>query len=130
MNNIELAAGLRALADFYETHPEMPLPGLPTFFVFAYDRSTFDIAKAQLGEECVQTLTDEKYPEVRLVRKFGGVELRFSVGAPVVGRRVMKNMPVESWELAPEAEAEAPAHNPLDCKDPECTTCNELAEAK
>jgi hypothetical protein len=126
MDNIELAAGLRALADFYETHPDMPA-GLPKFFVFAYDHATFAKAKAEMGEECVRTITEGTYPEVNLVRKFGCVELKLSVGASIVGRKVMKNMLVESWELD-DPTPEPTAHKPLDCKDGECETCNDIAE--
>ncbi|MEU4781073.1 hypothetical protein [Micromonospora sp. NPDC023633] len=48
-----LVAGLRALADFYETHPDMPLPRYPNFShcVLAGDDETGQAEVARIAEQ-------------------------------------------------------------------------------
>lgn len=127
MTNIELAAGLRAVAEFYETHPDMPLP-YPELNIFAGGPSDAHAIKSKMGEAAIEESDKgSSYPEWHLKRDFGGVILHGRAYMGHIGRKVMKNMLVETWELIP-AMAEEPAHKPLDCKDAECATCNELSE--
>ncbi len=48
MTNTEYAAGLRAIAEFYETHPDMPQPLTP--HVYTYDKATFLLAVRNLAD--------------------------------------------------------------------------------
>ena len=125
MDNIELAAGLRALADFYEAHPEMPLPS-PEIHIFAQTIESVRLGSSFMMEDAAST--EEKidepgvYPQYHLRPR---LELLAYMG--IVGRRITKSMLVETWELTTE-EPDVPFHKPLDCKDGNCSTCNELAE--
>jgi hypothetical protein len=106
MDNIELAAGLRALADFYETHPEMPLPS-PVIHIFAQSIQSVRMGSSFMLEDAAST--EEKidepggvYPQYHLRRRFGVVTLELLAHMGIVGRKVMKNILVETWELIPE----------------------------
>jgi hypothetical protein len=130
MTNTELAAGLRALADFYETHPEMPL-AYPELNIFVGRKSEADAVRAAFGPDATETLDEPGvYPEWHSKRDFAGVTLHARSHIRNVARKTMKNMLVESWELIPEEPvAEVEAHNPLRCEDAECVACNDRAEA-
>lgn len=77
----EFIAGLRALADFYETNPEMPLPddvyGKPQMNVFTlHGRERFVSGVRMLGGVRAKRWTDK---QLHVSRDFGGVTLKLVI---------------------------------------------------
>lgn len=80
MDNKQYAAGLRAIADFYEQHPEMPRSeGL---YVFKYEREAFVKAVAMLvdgGKVKKRTVGSGICEDFVADRDFGGVKLSIRI---------------------------------------------------
>lgn len=74
-----LIGGLRALADFLESNPEVPAPSYADVYSFPPDRSCaemraeIDIIAAQLGSTARETADGSHYTATR---SFGPVEYR------------------------------------------------------
>lgn len=76
MTNEELVSGYRALADWYEAHPDAPMPYEPGATVLSFDREDADEARRiakMLGT--FEKDGDDKF--FRLSKAFGGVKLEF-----------------------------------------------------
>lgn len=88
---IDFANGLRALADFYEAHPEMPLP-YPDHHVFMYDREPFLRAVKELADSGRVTKEadnrDESWPRFHAIRMFGPVRLDVEIDRKTICRLV------------------------------------------
>lgn len=91
MTNIEYAAGLRELADFYETHPAMPQAHNP-LRVYIYGRENFIRAALELSSGGKITKSADKpteiYPYYHAKRMFGGVGLDVVINRNQVCRLV------------------------------------------
>jgi hypothetical protein len=78
---LDYANGLRALADFYEAHPEMPLP-YPQVHVFMHDREPFLAAVKDLadGGKVAKESDDNhtEWPSFHAIRMFGPIKLDVS----------------------------------------------------
>lgn len=77
--NAALVAGLRALADFYETHPTMPMPLYPKFGVTCSNLTDGGDAAAELVRHAAELLGTEitqSHGHTRTKRMFGVVEFK------------------------------------------------------
>ncbi len=74
-----LTEGLRALADYLESNPEVPAPSYTDCFIFPPDgicaeaRAEIDVIAARLGATARQTAAGQHYA---VTRSFGPVEYR------------------------------------------------------
>lgn len=93
---LEYANGLRALAEFYEAHPDMPLP-YPVHHVFMADRELFLLAVKDLAEggrvEKKADDSDSSYPRFHAVRMFGPVKLNVEIDRKTICRIVRPAQP-------------------------------------
>lgn len=73
--NLEFAAGLRAAAEYYEAHPDAPLP-YSRLLITAYGRQEFFQAAQIIGRGGMITYSADPvpaiYPRARASRDFGG----------------------------------------------------------
>lgn len=92
----EYVTGLRALADFYESHPDMPLP-YAVNHVYSYEREEFlkgvkiladggKVSKTTQGD-------DSNYPTYHATRAFGPVTLDVQIDRKTICRMVRPAQP-------------------------------------
>lgn len=93
---LEYANGLRALADFYEAHPEMPIPHAHQV-VFMHERQSFLAAAKMLADGGkVLKLADEEvstWPRFHAIRMFGPVRLDVEIDRKTICRLVRAAQP-------------------------------------
>lgn len=91
MTNIEYARGLRALADFYEKTPSMPLP-YPQIGIYLYGREEFLKAAVTLskGGDVEKKADDPKVtnPYYHVLRQFGTLTLDLNIPRSTICRLV------------------------------------------
>src|ERR1017187_3047102 len=101
--NEELVAGLRSLADFYETHQDMPLP---TFAWFDnsnfWDRDQFVGAVRMLADGGMvhkKSDTDKNIlNQHHAFRMFGPIKVELTISKSVICTKVRKLMMVDTYE--------------------------------
>lgn len=91
MTNLELAAGLREMADFYETH-DAPMPAGATLYVFCYSRDEFLKAARALQNggriEKSADPPDNSYSQYHATRHFGVAAVDVQISRSLVCRLV------------------------------------------
>lgn len=86
-------SGLRKLADFYEKHPDTPMP-YTSMHAHFYGREEFIKAALALAKGGKITkgvhnsMADDRYTEYRAERKFDGITISFSIDRKAVCRLV------------------------------------------
>ena len=101
MTTIEYADGLRQIADWYEAHPEAPLPRTNVVGVYTVDTRDELAAVARMLGSCEKRFTDNLF---HLSRDFGALTLDFvSSRRAVCTRRVVGTRTVPA---RPEHEVE------------------------
>lgn len=84
----QFAAGLRELAEMYETYPGMPVPNPYLFCYGASPRQLVEIARAQGAQETKKDYSGETFT---LIKQFTGrLQVRFSISREQVCRKVVK----------------------------------------
>lgn len=84
-------AGLRAMADFFDSRPTMPVPMFPSIHIFAQDRDEMAFIARQLGS----AKKDYNDQFAGLNKEFGNITLRICVNREQVCRAVDKEVEVE-----------------------------------
>jgi hypothetical protein len=91
MTNIEFAAALRAIAEFYEQHPDAMQPH-PNMHIFPSDREEFLKAAVALSRGGKLTKKadplDSCYPYYHAIRDFGGVTIDCQIARNLVCRKI------------------------------------------
>jgi hypothetical protein len=90
MTNLEYAAGLRQVAEFYETHPEMPLPPA-TICVYSWQKPDFLVSVKEMakgGTIHKKVDADAECGYYRTIRHFGAVQLEASIPRRTICRLV------------------------------------------
>ena len=104
MNNQEYVAALRELAEFYESHPEMPIQNDTwPIMVNASTRSEFVAGVKALSEhgKVTKSTDDDRYPSIAAHHakgKFGGITLDMDIRKSLVCRKVRKMVEAYDWE--------------------------------
>lgn len=96
MNGQEYARGLRLIADWYEAHPDMPIPYTGEICVFGVKETREEAARiAEALKPCRKEWAESF---LKITRDFGGVTLKFVFNREAVcTRRVVrhKEIPAE-----------------------------------
>lgn len=116
ISRCEYVKGLRELADFLESHPDLPMPGTKTYSVEAWLHKLEPAAVAKNMGFCEKIYHDES---IGLLRKFHGVgyQIKFSrnkvckkvlVGYKSVTRYKTQYTPIQEMEAVYEWQCEEP----------------------
>ena len=103
MTNLEYAAGLRAIADLYERHPELVLP-YPVIHARADSKDDFIMGAKALADGGIATKStdaDGAYPSIaghHVKRAFHGVTLDLEIYKSLVCRKVRRMVEMDVWE--------------------------------
>ena len=98
MNGTEYARGLRAIADWYEAHPDMPVPHTEDVGVYGVKETLEEAARiAEALKPCRKEWEKEFF---KLVRDFGPLRLKFVFrrSAVCTARRVERIVEVVEWD--------------------------------
>jgi hypothetical protein len=91
LEQMTFAAGLRNLATMYETHPGLPVPGWPWFFVYsASPQQLVEIAKAPGAVETKKSYEGEQFNLQKIFE--GNVGIQYSISREQVCRKVVKEV--------------------------------------
>jgi len=115
MNGTDYARGLRAIADWYEAHPDIPVPHTSEIGVYGVEETREEAARIALALAPCRKEHDEG--AFRLARDFDGLTLKFVFARSavcarrVVGYRVIPAWPervveVVEWDCEPSVLAE------------------------
>ena len=117
MKNLKYAADLRELAEFFESHPEMPVNGNWPIMVHTGIRSEFVAGVKALSEhgKVTKSTDDDRYPSIAAHHakgKFGDIILDMDIPKSLVCRKVRKMVEADVREcpdslLEPEEAADA-----------------------
>jgi len=110
MNGTDYARGLRAIAEWYEAHPDMPVPYANEINVYGVKETREEAARIALALASCRKEHDGNL--FKLVRDFDGLQLRFVFmrGAVctrrVIGQRLVPAQPervieVVEWDCEP-----------------------------
>ena len=95
----QYADSLRGIADWYEKHPEIPLPSDETM-------TNYSVSTKEHAEALVRGLggCEKNYDEdsFSITKKFGTVKLRFYFSRSEVCRRVVVGTKIEPARIVPE----------------------------
>lgn len=98
----ELVAGLREMADFYESHQDMPIPRLLIAHVGTQEREAFVAAIRNLADGgVVSKKTDDEnsiMQEHHGIRMFGPIEVDVTIPKSLVCRKVRKMIETDVYE--------------------------------
>jgi len=87
----EYAAALREIAQFYEQHPDMPVP-FPELYIFSHDREEFLKAAAVLakGGKIIKRADppETSYGQYHAIRTFGCMKLDLQIARIAVCRKI------------------------------------------
>lgn len=107
MTNREVVQSLRALANFYEAHPDLILPHEPQLSICPEGRSGM-AATAKIFGSCEKNVDEAFY---RLIKKFGVIELRaIEYRSAVCERIVIGVKEIPETILPAREETIVPAH--------------------
>lgn len=114
MNGIDYARGLRLIADWYEAHPDIPVPHIEEIGVYGVEETREEAARiAEALKPCRKEWDKDFF---KLVRDFGPIKLKFVfMRKAVCTQRVVKRLvEVIEWDcdsslLTEGAEEEATA---------------------
>ena len=117
VTNKEYADGLRAIADWFEAHPDVPTPDYPRIDVSSAETKEEALVIARALGSCTKTYGDTTFT---LAKDFGGIHLSFNFWrSAVCERRVIGvlHVPASStpahdeeiveWECSPLLEGTA-----------------------
>jgi hypothetical protein len=101
MTNLELAQGLRAVADFYEQNPEAIQP-YPNLIATTYERQRYiDTLKMMAHGGRVEKKVDgdgDILENHHAIRDFGGIKLDVRIPKNMVCRKVRKLVMTDTYE--------------------------------
>jgi hypothetical protein len=101
MTNAEFANSLRAVADFYEKHPDMPQPPEASLWVYTHSKTYFlNAAKMMADGGTIQKRVDlpgDVMNYYHVERLFGGFLLDLCITRETMCRKVKQMVEIETF---------------------------------